>query len=175
MKSPTDILRAEHRVILRSLDLLAAGAERAEGSGAPSEAWWQAMLAWLRGFADRNHHAKEERSLFPAMIKAGLPSEGGPIAVMLEEHVEGRGLIQEMSTAGRRAAAAPLYVSLLRQHIDKENSILFPLADTVLDAEAQHVVGREFEGVELEQGREASLSVAEATLDRLARELDAAP
>jgi hemerythrin-like domain-containing protein len=39
------------------------------------------LIGWLRGFADRTHHAKEERSLFPALAAAGISSEGGPIEV----------------------------------------------------------------------------------------------
>ena len=93
MKSPTDILRDEHRVILGALSTLELAAERLAGGKPPPAGWWQQMLGWLRAFADRNHHAKEETSLFPAMVKAGVPAGAGPIAVMLEEHVQGRALI----------------------------------------------------------------------------------
>ena len=128
MRNPTDVLRDEHRVILRALDVL----ERAIGPGkAIADGWWEAAVAWLRAFADRNHHAKEERSLFPAMVKAGVPSEGGPIAVMLDEHAQGRALIAAIAdrVGPGRVAAARDYVDLLRAHIDKENDVLFPLDD----------------------------------------------
>jgi len=167
--TPTDVLREEHRVILRALDLLEAAARRL-GAGTPlPEGWWPEIIEWLRGFADRNHHAKEERSLFPAMVKAGVPLSGGPIGVMLEEHERGRALIRAMETGepAARAARAREYVTLLREHIDKENGVLFPLADAVLDDRAQAALTREFEGVEAEQGREASVPHAEAAIERL--------
>ena len=165
MATPTEVLRDEHRVILRALDLLERASTRT-----PAEAWWAEMTAWLRAFADKNHHAKEETALFPAMVKAGVPSDNGPIAVMLEEHVEGRKLVQVMATenGAARARACRAYVTLLRAHIDKENEIVFPLADSVLDARAQAALQREFEAVEVEHGG----SFGEHAVDRLAAALD---
>lgn len=175
MPTPTDVLREEHRVILRALGVLEAAAARLAGGRPLPEGWWPEIIAWLRGFADKNHHAKEETSLFPAMVKAGVPSVGGPIEVMLEEHQRGRALVRAME-AGEpldRAAKARDYVALLREHIDKENGVLFPLADAVLDEAAQRALQREFEAVEAEQGRDASIPQAEAAVERLAAALAA--
>ena len=168
MTPPTQILRDEHRVILRCLELLETAAGRAVPAG-----WWEQAIRWLRAFADVNHHAKEERYLFPALAKAGVPADGGPVEVMLQEHVQGRGLIETMSGGdpARRADAARRYVQLLRDHIDKENGVLFPLTDAVLDAGAQQALARDFETVEAEQGRDASIAHAEAEVDRLAAAL----
>ena len=173
MPTPTDVLRDEHRVILRALDVLEAAAARLAGGRLLPEGWWPEIIAWLRGFADRTHHAKEESSLFPAMVKAGVPSAGGPIGVMLEEHERGRALVRAMEAGepAARAAKAREYVVLLREHIDKENGVLFPLADAVLDESAQRALQREFDAVEAELGREASIPRAEAAVERLAAAL----
>ena len=167
MKTPTDVLRAEHTIILRGLDLLEAAAGRLETGAAPPDGWWEEVLGWLRAFADRNHHAKEETLLFPAMIKAGVPSEGGPIDVMREEHEQGRALIRAMaaSTGTARAAKAREYVALLRAHIDKENGVLFPLADAVLADEEQRKLESAFAAVEHELGPEVTVSYAEAAVE----------
>jgi len=169
MQSPTQVLIEEHRVILRALDTLERGADRLKGSGGLPAGWWEELVEWLRAFADRNHHAKEEQLLFPAMVKHGVPQEGGPIAVMLAEHVQGRALIAAMAAGepAHRAAKARQYVELLRQHIDKENGILFPLADAVLDDQAVRALSREFAAVEAEQGKTASIAWAEAAVERL--------
>jgi len=165
----TDVLREEHRVILRALDLLETAARGLTAGTVLPEVWWLEIIVWLRGFADRNHHAKEETFLFPAMVKAGVPSMGGPIGVMLEEHERGRALIRAMEAPEpvARAAGVRAYVSLLREHIDKENGVLFPLADAVLDEVAQRELAREFAAVLDDQGREASIPYAEAALERL--------
>ncbi len=176
MAPPTQILREEHRVILRCLELVETAAGRLAGGQPQPAGWWEQAIRWLRAFADVNHHAKEERYLFPALAKAGLPAEGGPVDVMLQEHVQARGLIQAMEGGdpAPRADAARRYVQLLRDHIDKENGVLFPLTDAVLDAAAQQVLAREFETVEAEQGRDASIAHAEAEVERLSRALEGA-
>jgi hemerythrin-like domain-containing protein len=170
----TDLLREEHRVILRALDMLDRAVARAASGGAVADAWWTGLVAWLRTFADLNHHAKEEAALFPAMVKAGVPSEGGPIAVMLEEHEEGRRLVRAIAseTGDGRVQACRTYVALLRAHIDKENEIVFPLAESVLDLTAVQGLRREFEAVEAEQGSAATIAGAEAELGRLEAALE---
>lgn len=170
MMGPTDILRDEHRVILNTLSALETAASRLAGGPALPDGWWERIIHFLKSFADRNHHAKEESLLFPALVKAGVPSEGGPIGVMLEEHVQGRALIQRMATAGDaapRAKAAQDYVRLLRDHIAKEDGILWPLAEAVLDEPLQQSLLREFRNVEAEQGRDASIDSAEAVVKEL--------
>lgn len=167
---PTDILRDEHRVILKTLTVLEKAASRLADARALPDGWWDRIIQFLRSFADRNHHAKEENLLFPALVTAGVPSEGGPIAVMLGEHIQGRALIQEMEATGdaaQRARAAQEYVHLLRDHIAKEDGILWPLAEAVLDEPVQQSLLREFRSVEAEQGRDASMEHAETVVKEL--------
>lgn len=173
MKPPTQTLREEHRVILRALVLVEVAAARLRGGRALPDGWWEALLEWLRAFADRNHHAKEEEYLFPALAQGGVPAAGGPVGVMLEEHTEGRALIRTMAEGqvDRRTEAARRYVHLLRDHIDKENGVLLPLTEAVLDSQAQLLVARNFEKVEAEQGPMASIEHAEAVVDQLAAAL----
>jgi hemerythrin-like domain-containing protein len=173
MRTPTDVLRDEHVVILRGLDLLEAAAGQAEDGRDPPEPWWNDVLAWFRLFADRNHHGKEETVLFPAMIRAGAPPEGGPIDVMLDEHVEGRALLHAMArnAPGERARAARHYAQFLRDHIDKEQGVVFPLAEAILDDPALEWVAREFRAVEAEHGQGASLDSARAAVEGLAAAL----
>ena len=103
------------------------------------------------------------------MVKAGVPAENSPISVMLEEHVQGRALIRAMAVEAiaQRAAAALGYVQLLRDHIAKEDGILWPLAESVLDERAVAAVAREFDAVEAEQGRAASIDHQERAMKRL--------
>lgn len=158
MTPATRTLREEHVLIRQGLDLLEAAAERLERGHPVPEAWWAGLFAWFHTFADRNHHAKEEHALFPAMAKAGLSAEGGgPISVMLQEHDEGRALVRLAADGepGPRAAAARRYIDLLRAHIVKEDDILFPLADTVLDEEAQEALAREFDTLAAAMGQDA--------------------
>ena len=95
---------------------------------------------FFRNFADACHHGKEEDRLFAKMVEHGFPKEQGPIAVMLIEHDEGRRCVRILANVGagpgplqpgereevRRDAA--VFISLLRQHIQKEDKVLYPMA-----------------------------------------------
>jgi hemerythrin-like domain-containing protein len=97
------------------------------------------LIEFFIVFVDKCHHGKEEELLFPALEAIGVQRDGGPIGVMLAEHQQGREYVQKMNEAfsqyneGDRAAATKLaknaraYIALLRQHIDKENNVLFPI------------------------------------------------
>lgn len=178
----TDILMQEHRVIERVLDSLERAAGRLRDGRPMRPGFFLDAAEFIKGFADGCHHRKEEGALFPAMEAAGVPNQGGPIGVMLAEHQEGRRLTGAMRAAAERleggevGAAAPLagaaleYVALLRQHIFKEDNVLFPMAARVLPPEQQAAVGEAFEHVEREETgagvHERFLALAEA----LARE-----
>jgi hemerythrin-like domain-containing protein len=78
--------------------------------------------------------------LFPALAKAGASEREASVSALLSEHEQGRALIKAMEEASspvlqpeRFSAAAKAYSRHLRAHIDKENEILFPAAEQVLD------------------------------------------
>jgi hemerythrin-like domain-containing protein len=159
----TEILREEHRVIERVLTALETAANRLNaGDPVRPDVFLQAA-DFISGFADGCHHRKEEGVLFPAMRAAGIPGEGGPIGVMLSEHEEGRRLTRAMRAAAERLAVGDTeasaqvvnnalhYVALLRQHIAKEDNVLFPMADQAISGPAQREVSKAFERVEHEE------------------------
>lgn len=159
---PTQVLKEEHELILQALDALEKKVTALESGAAPDRAYFDRAVEFLRSFADRCHHGKEEDLLFKAMINRGFPQHGGPIAVMLSEHETGRafirGIAEGAAALGTDPGAAKRivengrgYIGLLRAHIDKENNILFPMADNVLTAEDQEHLGKEFERFETEE------------------------
>jgi hemerythrin-like domain-containing protein len=154
---PTQILMDEHRVIERVLASLETAARRLESGRTVRAAFFLEAADFIREFADGTHHEKEEGALFPAMKQAGVPDQGGPIGVMLSEHDEGRRLTRAMRAAAEGLAAgkpdararlvesALAYAALLRQHIAKEDTILFPMADQVLDESQRARLSEAFE------------------------------
>jgi len=153
----TKTLIDEHRVIERVLAVLEKAADGLESDqGVPVEFFLNAA-DFIKGYADGSHHIKEEGLLFPAMEAAGIPRQGGPIGVMLAEHEEGRRLTRLMRAAAEKLAAgetaaksevivnARAYTRLLHQHIAKEDQVLFPMADRVIQVPAQSSLEQEFE------------------------------
>jgi hemerythrin-like domain-containing protein len=159
----TNILMDEHKVIERVLTALEYAADRvANGEELPTAFFTDAAL-FIRNFADGCHHRKEEGVLFTALTDSGMAAGNGPIAVMLAEHEQGRFFTRGMDDAARRWQAGDLsargevvsnarnYVALLRQHIRKENNILFPLADRVIPLDRQEKITIDFEHIEHEE------------------------
>ncbi len=129
----TDWLKRDHELILEGLEALTAVARKCRAGEKVSEENVGKLVAFFREFADEYHHHKEEKALFPALEAAGLPPHG-PVAVMLHEHDLGRRLLKQMrdSLPELDTDAAMEYVSLLQGHIQKENEILFRMADRLL-------------------------------------------
>ncbi len=159
---PVEILSNEHRVIEIVLDCLDRMVEKVQAGGALDLNDARAAVDFIRNFADRCHHGKEEERLFPAMVRKGVPSENGPIGVMLFEHERGREFVAGMAGAlealerGDKAGTAQFtfnaeqYVQLLHAHIHKEDMILFPLANRVMTEADQTGLLKEFDVVEKE-------------------------
>ncbi len=156
VQHPVDALVAEHEVILAVLEAMETQAKALQKGGPFDRELWAGFPEFLRNFADRCHHGKEEDLLFPALTRRGLPEPGGPIGVMKLEHTQGRELIKALDEAIQRSdarsvvSAAVGFVGLLRDHIAKENNVLFPIGKRLLEDAAVSELARDFERAERE-------------------------
>jgi hemerythrin-like domain-containing protein len=144
MNKCIETMMEEHELIVHVLASLQAMAEKLEAGGEIARQDVADFGTFFRQFADKCHHGKEEDRLFCAMVEAGFPREHGPIGVMLYEHEAGRaevrGLVEIGAGAGQLGAAekakangyAREFVPLLYAHIQKENNILYPMAQQSL-------------------------------------------
>lgn len=150
MKS-TKLLMADHDIILKALNILEEIDAELDHEKRVDDADIRSLLAFLRDFADGSHHVKEEAILFPALMQAGMAMQDGPLQVMAYEHERGRALISAMDDALNRndkhdfVMYARRYIQLLTEHIEKENYVLFDMADQKLtdDEDAKIVEGFE--------------------------------
>jgi hemerythrin-like domain-containing protein len=132
-------LNNEHEAILSVIKIMGRMAAAIDTSTLMDTRDISSAIGFLKEFADKCHHGKEEGLLFPAMVAAGVSQEGGPIGAMLAEHVQGRKFIRDMEESlaagvdlAKFAQAEKGYAHLLRNHIQKENWVLFPMAEDVL-------------------------------------------
>ncbi len=176
---PTEELSHEHEAILTMIRILGTMADRLDAGTPVDPDDLEQSVQFIRVFADKCHHAKEEGHLFPEMVKAGIPRDRGPIGVMLSEHEEGRRHVAAMAqalpgirTGDRRAAAAFAsgargYGDLLGQHIFKEDHILYPMADARLSPDQQNSLEACFSEVEKTMAGEERHEEFHRLLDRL--------
>ena len=92
----TTALVDEHKLILRMLTVLERNAALTQAGGYTTYQFYLDAVDFIRNYADRFHHAKEEDVLFEALVANGMPRENSPVAAMLLEHDQGRAFVRAM-------------------------------------------------------------------------------
>ena len=156
-----ELLLTDHETTER---VFAAAEKAFAAPGGPTPGFVANLREYLVSYVDRCHNQKEERTVFPLLAQAGLPTQGGPLAVMLAEHAQAKelvGRIDAEATAfvgGDRGRLEPLqeafsaYAALCKDHFWKENDILYPMAARLLDEATQAGIAPAIEAVEAEAG-----------------------
>ena len=151
MNSATKNLEDDHVYVLKLIDIM----ETMTQSSEPVVSDLEEAVEIIKNFADGLHHAKEETLLFPLMAERGFSLKQGPVLMMLQEHTLGRNFVKEMTEnidlfkEGDLSALALVYQNmlgygeLLRNHISKENNVLFRMADNALsENDQQTLIGK---------------------------------
>ena len=147
MSRPTHLLRHEHRVIEQAMRALEGMRFRIRAGGIVPGVELSKLLDFIRNYADRFHHAREETHLFPALEEVGIQDENGPLTFLRGEHETERRLLSDLELAVEEyrhdpddpASGAELvsvayqYKDHLIEHMRQEEAILFRLAEEMLD------------------------------------------
>jgi hemerythrin-like domain-containing protein len=164
MKTATQNLEDDHVHILHLIEIM----ELITHKNTVDVAHLDTIVQIIREFADGQHHAKEEQLLFPLLVEKGFSTENGPVAVMLHDHVQGREFVKEMTENillmknGNQDALQNVfsnmlgYSDLLKNHITKENNVLFRMADQVISQSEQDQLLHEFKQIELGNNNDIS-------------------
>jgi hemerythrin-like domain-containing protein len=176
MKTATKNLRDDHIHILKLTDVM----EKISRSGSIDVGHIEEIIDIVRNFAEGLHHTKEENLFFPALGLKGFSAQQGPVAVMLSEHVQGRNYVKgisdnlELFKKGNKSAIFGIfqnmigYAELLRNHIGKEDNILFRMADKVLTENDQQDLLGKFKLIETNRSSGAKVSDYIGRIKRLA-------
>ncbi|HEX9874514.1 MAG TPA: hemerythrin domain-containing protein [Deferrimonas sp.] len=140
----TAVMVDEHKLILRLIALVEKNTALMEAGRFRNWQFYLDAVDFIRNYADRFHHAKEEDVLFKALLANGMPEQNSPVAAMLLAHDQGRAFVRGMEEGAQKALAgesgqipviadnARGYAALLREHIHTEDHILYPLSERVL-------------------------------------------
>jgi hemerythrin-like domain-containing protein len=141
---PTEELEREHRFIEKIVKACYVTVEEIGGGGPIDPDLLQQIVQFMRVYADRCHHGKEEALLFPALIEKGVPATGCPISALSAEHIQGRRLVKGLADAlellrrGEPNASGAVLenlkgiTGLYPNHIWKEDYLLFPMTLKVM-------------------------------------------
>jgi hemerythrin-like domain-containing protein len=143
---PIGPLMIEHRLIERMIGLLRTRTEAMKDSGRVDAAFIEAAVDFIRTYADRTHHGKEEEILFRDLGRKALSAQDRRVMLeLVKEHTFGRQNVRELAQAAARHEAGDrgaLEVVILRlgalvgfypKHIEKEDRVFFPAAMGYLD------------------------------------------
>lgn len=137
-------LESEHRRIDAVTRGLEAFAQRLDGAPESVHELIR-FTTFLRGYVDGYHHDCEETVLFPALVGAGFNAGVGAVAHLRDQHREEATLLLrfEMAASTRMpwdvakvraiADAAVAFVVFSREHMRKEQTLLFPVAEKELE------------------------------------------
>lgn len=157
---PTQILRNEHKIIKQVLAAISRLSQDLTHKRKVKIELTQKVMDFIRNYADLFHQGKEEDILFRDMKNRGLPTDYGPLGVVFTEHEIGRAYIRQVLSALQRyqegeteavldvAKSLSNYVELLNQHIDKEDSVLYQMADEMFTATEYKKMVEEFSEIE---------------------------
>lgn len=146
---PMRMLVDEHRVILRFVALVPAVTAALDVQSEEGRRRILDAVDFIRSYADRFHHAKEEEILF-----ARFDPDLEILKAMHEDHRRGRACVQGILDALERRDAAGIaghlgqYAEILTEHIRKEDEILYPWMDRNLSTRQVGEVYSSFREVE---------------------------
>lgn len=159
-----DQLINDHTLIEKALIILERQVDRGDKLNTNMT---KALIDFLWAYGDEYHNMKEEKIYFPLLLRKGMP-EQGPIPVMLQEHksereylTEIKRMLEEKETSGNLSndfkKVVLDYLDLTKNHIWKENDILYPMGKKFLSADDEVYLITEFKKFEKDTIGEGSV------------------
>ncbi len=151
----------EHENIRRMLNVTRNICYRVMTNGEYDLSDFPKIIDFIRIYADKHHHGKEEDVLFVTMKnKLEKLAQSGAITGMYIEHDQGRLYILNLEKALKEfengndksrmdiIANAVSYTNLLDRHIEKENTALYKFAEKMLNDESKSFIDKESRKIE---------------------------
>jgi hemerythrin-like domain-containing protein len=150
-------LMIEHRLIERMLSIVKDILAKIESTQTVDPVFVDTTVDFIRMYADRTHHGKEEDILFRELNRRTLSDEDRRVMnELIEEHVFGRETTQALVEANRRyregdasaladiAGKLHTLVAFYPRHIEKEDKVFFPAARAYFTDEEEQALLAEF-------------------------------
>ncbi len=116
------------------------------------------LIDFFRNYADKFHHYKEEKLLFPLMCEKNEMLKDSIIEEMLDNHQDFRKLVKliesavEMGNCEESSILLLKYTEMLLDHIAVEDDELFQMAETLFDDNELDKMYYDFQDIDRELG-----------------------
>jgi hemerythrin-like domain-containing protein len=150
-------LMIEHRLIERMLILVNKVLIKIEKQEIADPVFVDTVVDFIRTYADRTHHGKEEAILFRELKKKDMSNDNQRLMnELIEEHIFGRKITRELIEAndlyrkGDNSALSIItaklstLVDFYPKHIEKEDKVFFPSSRAYLSEEEEQAMLKEF-------------------------------
>ena len=147
----------EHRLIERMIGLIEAAAEQIQSERRVDPAFVEKAVDFIRVYADRTHHGKEEDILFRDLAGKDLSADDRRVMdELVEEHVFGRKTSKSLEEANNPygngdapalddiAARLRTLAEFYPKHIEKEDRVFFPSSRAYFTDEEDQAMLQEF-------------------------------
>ena len=164
MKDVTGILKEEHQLILKAIDVILNECEQLDGGQELEKSFFEKAIDFIKNYTDKFHHAKEEDILFEKLNSDNVQMHCNPIPQMLYEHDTGRDFVKGMERGLEENDKKTVienargYAYLLKDHIMKEDNILYPMAEEALNDEQKDAILKDYNEVEVNKFPKADIS-----------------
>ena len=151
-------LMIEHRLIERMISLIRDALVQIESTHKVDPVFVDTAVDFIRMYADRTHHGKEEDILFRDLSKRPLSDEDHRLMKeLIEEHIIGREIVKALVEANARyrngeesalttiAGKLQTLVEFYPKHIEKEDKVFFPAYRVYFTDEEDQAMLMEFE------------------------------
>ncbi len=170
------ILMNDHSIIEKALVIL----ERQLQKKKKNWSTIQTLIDILWDYGEMCHNMKEEKIYFPLLLQRGMP-EQGPVAVMLQEHQSERTYLEKFKSFLSRTdktldeindfiSEFQDYANLTKDHIWKENDILYPMGRRFIQPEDVPYLVNEFKRLERESLGEGAYTRYKTLVDAMEKE-----
>ncbi len=152
-KNYIQILNKEHENILSVADVIEKECNGIKSGKELDKDFFNKAVDFIENYTDKFHHSKEEDILFKELCKPEAEMHCNPVDQMLYEHDIGRNFVKGIKEGIKKGDKEKIvenalgYVQLIREHIFKEDNILYPMSESALNKESKDSIQNRFEKV----------------------------
>lgn len=171
MKTITSVMLYEHNLIKTVIDALISNANLMIEGSEINEMFYKDVINFLRNYADKIHHKKEENILFPVALEHENTKNNPDVKILVHQHILSRELVDLMEEALikknrlKLVKTAREYSEIIGGHINREDEMLIPLLEEQLPEDDKREIISRFREIDNNLSREKTKKLEETALN----------